>query len=52
LKSFNLIYLNAKEIGRMTGQGRWEDEIVKRIWGNISEKYYTDIILPIAFDGV
>jgi len=36
----------------MTGQGRWEDEIVKRIEGNISAEYYTDIILPITFDGV
>ena len=36
----------------MTGQGRWDDEIVKRIVGNFNEKYYTDIILPIAFGGV
>ena len=52
LKSFNLIHLNDKEVKRMVGQGHWEDEIVKIIGGNINEKYYTDMILPIAFDGV
>ena len=36
----------------MVGQGHWEDEIVKRVGGNINEKCYTDMILPIAFDGV
>jgi hypothetical protein len=36
----------------MVGQGHWEDEIVKRVGGNINEKCYTDMILPIKFDGV
>ena len=36
----------------MVKQGHWEDEIVKRIADNFNNQYYTDVVWPIAFDGV